>query len=204
MAQKPTKPKKTKKENKMDQKQIMKQMLEMNKLACDNTFMTITTIQEQTEKDLATEGRELPHEAGHDVLRWMVKEQKRLGRGQGAGFYEYPQDGDKYLWPELQEHFPLEGEKLSQSEMIERLMFVQALDAARCLEEGVLTSVADANIGSIFGWGFAPFKGGALQYTNDYGVTAFVEHSRALADKWGERFTPPSLLIEMAEKSETF
>ena len=161
-------------------------------------------IQEQTEKDLATEGRELPHEAGHDVLRWMVKEQKRLGRGQGAGFYEYPQDGDKYLWPELQEHFPLEGEKLSQSEMIKRLMFVQALDAARCLEEGVLTSVADANIGSIFGWGFAPFKGGALQYINDYGVTAFVEHSRALADKWGERFAPPSLLIEMAEKSETF
>ena len=88
--------------------------------------------------------------------------------------------------------------------MIERLMFIQALETVRCHEEGVVNSVADANIGSIFGWGFAPFKGGTLQYINDYGVAAFVERSRELADKYGGRFLPPAMLIEMAKDGKSF
>ena len=87
---------------------------------------------------------------------------------------------------------------------MERMLFAQALETVRCYEEGVMTSVADANIGSIFGWGFAPFKGGTLQYINDYGVADFVSRSRELAAQYGSRFEPPSLLIEMAEKGESF
>ena len=161
-------------------------------------------IKEQTDKDLAAEGKEAPHHPAHEVLELMVKQEKRLGKAQGAGFYEYPPDGEKYLWPDLQKHFPPAETKLSQAEMIERMTFVQALETARCYEEGVLTSVADANIGSIFGWGFAPFKGGTLQFITDYGLAAFVARSRELAAKYGQRFAPPDILIEMAEKGETF
>ena len=85
-----------------------------------------------------------------------------------------------------------------------RMLFIQALEAARCLEENVVISVADANIGSIFGWGFAPFKGGTLQFINDYGVKEFVEKSEALADKYGSRFNPPEILIKMAENNREF
>jgi 3-hydroxyacyl-CoA dehydrogenase / enoyl-CoA hydratase / 3-hydroxybutyryl-CoA epimerase len=162
-------------------------------------------IREQTRKDLAAEGKEMASHPADRVLDVMTGEYGRFGKAKGAGFYEYPVNGDsKYLWPELQTIFPLQGEKLSQAVMIERMMFVQALEAARCYEEGVLTSVADANIGSIFGWGFAPFKGGTLQYINDYGVAAFVQRSRELAQMYGSRFAPPQLLVDMAENGRVF
>jgi 3-hydroxyacyl-CoA dehydrogenase/enoyl-CoA hydratase/3-hydroxybutyryl-CoA epimerase len=162
-------------------------------------------IREQTRKDLAAEGIEMPDHPANVVLDVMVGELGRKGKAHKAGFYEYPKGEKKFLWPGLRENFLLNGgEKLSQSEMIERIMFVQALETVRCYEEGVLTSVADANIGSIFGWGFAPFKGGTLQYINDYGLPKFVDRSRELAKKFGERFKPPALLVKMAESGETF
>jgi 3-hydroxyacyl-CoA dehydrogenase/enoyl-CoA hydratase/3-hydroxybutyryl-CoA epimerase len=160
-------------------------------------------IQDQTAKDLAAEGKEQPRQPADDVLDLMVKDRGRLGQGAGAGFYEYPQDGEKHLWSEIYGLFP-KGQTFSQAEMIERLMFVQALETARCWEEGVVTSVADANIGSIFGWGFAPFKGGTLQYMNDYGLPAFVARSRELATRFGGRFSPPEFLVDMADKGEAF
>ncbi len=162
-------------------------------------------IREQTRKDMAAEGKELPGHPSDWVLDVMTGEHGRFGRAKGGGFYEYPANGGgKFLWPELQTLFPLQGEKLSQAEMIERMMFAQALETVRCYEEGVLISVADANIGSIFGWGFAPFKGGTLQYINDYGMAAFVQRSRELAAKFGDRFTPPQILVEMAENGRAF
>jgi 3-hydroxyacyl-CoA dehydrogenase/enoyl-CoA hydratase/3-hydroxybutyryl-CoA epimerase len=88
--------------------------------------------------------------------------------------------------------------------MIERLMFVQALETVRCLEENVVTNAADANIGAIFGWGFAPFKGGTLQYINDYGVAAFTQRSQALAEQFGDRFLPPERLQVMAASGAQF
>ncbi|MFZ5918218.1 MAG: 3-hydroxyacyl-CoA dehydrogenase NAD-binding domain-containing protein [Chloroflexota bacterium] len=161
-------------------------------------------IHEQTIRDLAAEGKEMILQPAHAVLQQMVKIEGRHGRGAGAGFYEYPQAGDKHLWPKLYQLYERNAPRLSQAEMIERLMFVQALETVRCWEEGVVTLVANANIGSILGWGFAPFKGGTLQYLNDYGLPAFVARSRELAETYGERFSPPNLLIEMAEKGETF
>jgi 3-hydroxyacyl-CoA dehydrogenase/enoyl-CoA hydratase/3-hydroxybutyryl-CoA epimerase len=146
----------------------------------------------------------MPNHPSDVVLDRMTGEYGRFGKVRGAGFYEYPEDGKKHLWPELQTIFPAQGEPLCQSEMIERLMFVQALETVRCLEENVVTSVADANIGSIFGWGFAPFKGGTLQYINDYGVAAFVQRSQALAEKYGERFAPPEKLLAMRDAGRAF
>lgn len=161
-------------------------------------------IREQTRKDLAAEGKEIPSHPSDAVLDVMTGEYGRYGKAHGAGFYEYPESGKKHLWPELRTIFPAQSEPLCQTEMIERLMFVQALETVRCLEENVATSVADANIGSIFGWGFAPFKGGTLQYINDYGVTAFVQRSQALAEKFGERFAPPAKLLAMQDAGRAF
>ncbi|MCA9927239.1 MAG: enoyl-CoA hydratase/isomerase family protein [Anaerolineales bacterium] len=161
-------------------------------------------IREQTRKDFAAEGKEMAAHPSDAVLKVMVEEYGRLGKAHGAGFYNYPADGPKHLWSELQSIFPLIGEKLTQQEMIDRLMFVQALETVRCVAEGVVTSTADANIGSIFGWGFAPFRGGTLQFINAYGLDAFIRRSRELADKYGSRFTPPDYLHQMATKKEMF
>jgi 3-hydroxyacyl-CoA dehydrogenase/enoyl-CoA hydratase/3-hydroxybutyryl-CoA epimerase len=161
-------------------------------------------VREQTRQDLTAAGQSWAETAGDKVLDVMAQV-KRLGKAHGAGFYEYPAAGSKFLWPELSTHFPLnEHQPLDIQEMVERLMFIQALETVRCLEEGVLTSAASANIGSIFGWGFAPFKGGTLQYINDYGLRPFIGRAQELAAKYGERFTPPALLLSMAEKSAQF
>ncbi len=159
-------------------------------------------VRQQTSEDLAAAGIELPDHPATQVLDAMLA-QERFGKAHGAGFYDYPEGGKKHLWPGLQELFPGNG-KVAQAEMIERMMFAQALETARCYEEGVLTSVADANIGSIFGWGFAPCKGGTLQYINDYGIAEFVTRSRELATSYGERFEPPQLLVTMTETGKTF
>jgi 3-hydroxyacyl-CoA dehydrogenase/enoyl-CoA hydratase/3-hydroxybutyryl-CoA epimerase len=161
-------------------------------------------IREQEEQDLAAVGKKLPPEPTFDVLTMMVREKKRVGKGQGAGFYNYGQDGSKSLWPDLYGIFPRAVDKLSQAEMIERLMFVQVLETVRVFEEGVVTSVADANLGSILGWGFAPFKGGTLQYIDDYGVAGFVARCRQLEAVYGERFAPPKTLVEMAASGKSF
>ena len=161
-------------------------------------------IQEQTAKDLAAEGIEAPEPPGADVLEAMVREHERTGRAGGGGFYDYPEGGEKHLWKGLAAAFPEASEPLDQRTMIDRMMFVQAIETARCYEEGVLESTADANVGSILGWGFAPFKGGTLQFINDYGVPEFVARSQVLAEDFGPRFAPPELLIRMAEKGETF
>ncbi|MBK8901440.1 MAG: enoyl-CoA hydratase/isomerase family protein [Anaerolineaceae bacterium] len=161
-------------------------------------------IREQTRKDFAAEGKLVPGHPADAVLDVMTEEYGRFGKARGAGFYDYPEDGQKHLWPELRTLFPPHGEPLCQEEMIERLMFVQVLETVRCLEENVVTSAADANIGSIFGWGFAPFKGGTLQYINDYGVAAFVQRSQELAAQYGDRFAPPQKLLAMRDAGRTF
>ena len=86
----------------------------------------------------------------------------------------------------------------------DRILFIQAIETIRCLEEGVLRTVEDANIGSIFGIGYAPWTGGAIQFVNQYGVRAFAERAQQLADQYGERFAPPALLMSKAENNETF
>ncbi|MFK7800063.1 MAG: 3-hydroxyacyl-CoA dehydrogenase, partial [Anaerolineae bacterium] len=95
-------------------------------------------------------------------------------------------------------------EQLSQQEMVDRILFIQSIETARCVEEGVLRNTADGNLGSIFGWGYAPFNGGTLQFINAYGVDKFVARAKELAETYGERFAPPQILLDMAEKGELF
>ena len=124
-------------------------------------------------------------------------------KNSGKGFYDYGEDG-KRLWSGTYELATPAKDKLTQDEMIERLLFTQSLETVRCRDEGVVEAVADANIGSIFGWGFAPYTGGTLQYINSYGVAAFVARSRELASAYGPRFEPPASLVAMADAGETF
>ncbi len=147
--------------------------------------------------------------AGHPsdtVIDRMVDEFGRPGRSGGAGFYDYEDGKRGKLWPGLREHFTKPGHEIPFEDMRERMLFSEALDTVRLLEEGVLTSVADANIGSILGIGFPGWTGGVLQYINGYegGLPGFVARARELAERYGERFTPPALLVEKAERGERF
>ncbi|MFR9799416.1 3-hydroxyacyl-CoA dehydrogenase NAD-binding domain-containing protein [Streptomyces sp. MS06] len=147
-----------------------------------------------------------PHPADAVVDR-MVDEFGRTGRSGGAGFYEYGEDGKRLrLWPGLREHFTRPGTEIPFRDMQERMLFAEALDTVRLMEEGVLTSVADANIGSILGIGFPGWTGGVLQYVNGYdgGLPGFVARARELAARYGDRFAPPALLVRKAEQGETF
>ncbi|MEU2064853.1 3-hydroxyacyl-CoA dehydrogenase NAD-binding domain-containing protein [Streptomyces sp. NPDC013455] len=141
------------------------------------------------------------------VVDRMVDEFGRTGRSGGAGFYDYAEDGTRTgLWPGLREHFTKPGHEIPFRDMQERMLFSEALDTVRLLEEGVLTSVADANIGSLFGIGFPGWTGGVLQYINGYegGLPGFVARARELAERYGDRFTPPALLVTKAERGEVF
>ncbi len=169
----------------------------------DQTSMSLSLhVMEQTRADMEAEGKTYVSPPGQDVVVRMVKEFKRPGRAAGGGFYEYPKEGKKFLWPELAKIFAKPGLTYDFEELKERILYRQAIETARCLEEGVLTSVDDANIGSIFGIGFPAWTGGALQYINHIGVKKFVERSDELAKKYGERFTPPKLLRDLAAAGE--
>ncbi|MEU5053737.1 3-hydroxyacyl-CoA dehydrogenase NAD-binding domain-containing protein [Streptomyces sp. NPDC021096] len=146
-----------------------------------------------------------PHPADAVIDR-MVEEFGRTGRSGGAGFYDYVDGKRAGLWPGLAEHFGTGNGQIPFTDMKERMLFSEALDTVRCLEEGVLTSVADANIGSILGIGFPGWTGGVLQYINGYegGLPGFAARARELQAAYGERFAPPALLLEKAEKGETF
>lgn len=161
-------------------------------------------IRQQTVADLAAEGKSIPEHPAFAVIDLMLKEYKRPGKAAGGGFYEYPEGGKKHLWPELKARFEKADAQISQEDVRDRILFIQAIETVRCVEEGVLKSVADANIGSIFGIGFAAWTGGALQFINQYGVKDFVARAQYLAEQYGERFLPPALLLEKAAKGEGF
>ncbi|MFE6814722.1 3-hydroxyacyl-CoA dehydrogenase NAD-binding domain-containing protein [Streptomyces sp. NPDC057677] len=164
-------------------------------------------IRNETKRAIEEAGGTWTSHPGEAVIDRMVDEFGRPGRSGGAGFYEYGEDGRRgKLWPGLREHFAKPGYEIPFRDMQERMLFSEALDTVRLLEEGVLTSVADANIGSIMGIGFPAWTGGILQYINGYegGLPGFVARARELAETYGERFTPPALLVDKAERGEVF
>ncbi|HXW21794.1 MAG TPA: 3-hydroxyacyl-CoA dehydrogenase family protein, partial [Rhodomicrobium sp.] len=140
------------------------------------------------------------------VMETLYVKNGRAGRKNGKGFYDYPEKGQKSLWSGLADLYPpkLEHEWPSVEELKKRLLYAQALDAARCIEEGVLTDPEDGDVGGIFGLGFAPYTGGPLSLIDTVGIAKFVQECEALAKKHGERFTPPKLLRDMAARGETF
>jgi 3-hydroxyacyl-CoA dehydrogenase/enoyl-CoA hydratase/3-hydroxybutyryl-CoA epimerase len=161
-------------------------------------------IRQQTAKDLQAEGQAVQAHPATAVIERLVNEFKRLGKAAGGGFYEYPSGGQKYLWPELKQRFERPEQRISAQDVRDRLLFIQAIETVRCVEEGVLMSTADANVGSIFGIGFAAWSGGALQFINQYGLNDFIARARYLAEQYGERFTPPALLLQKAARGESF
>lgn len=158
-------------------------------------------IGKQTRADLGDDYVETPADS---VLDKMVPELDRRGKRFSAGFYEYPDEGKKRLWSGLAEHFPISDAQPTPEEVKTRLLYVQAIDAARCLEEGVLTHPADGDVGSVFGWGFPPYTGGTLSFIETVGLTEFVAEADRLAKKHGARFEVPKSLREMAESGETY
>ncbi|GAA0627872.1 3-hydroxyacyl-CoA dehydrogenase NAD-binding domain-containing protein [Streptomyces crystallinus] len=164
-------------------------------------------IRDETRRAVEEAGGVWPGHPADAVIDRMVDEFGRPGRSGGAGFYEYDEEGKRVrLWPGLREHFGKPGADVPFEDMKERMLFAESLDTVRLFEEGVLTSVADANIGSIMGIGFPAWTGGVIQYINGYegGLPGFVARARELAERYGDRFLPPALLLEKAAKGEKF
>ncbi|MGH3913366.1 MAG: 3-hydroxyacyl-CoA dehydrogenase NAD-binding domain-containing protein [Pseudonocardiaceae bacterium] len=165
------------------------------------TLTLCRKIREETRRGVeAAGGVWTPHPADA-ILDRMVTEFSRPGRSGGGGFYEYVDGKRTGLWSGLAEHFgPFRPDAVPFEDMMERMLFIEALETVRCFDEGVLTSVADANIGSIMGIGFPAWTGGVMQYMTGYpgGLTGFVARAKELTDRYGDRFIPPASLIAQA------
>ncbi len=167
----------------------------------DEVSLTLTEhVAGETRKALQAEGKDLPKTPVDEVVHSMIHELNRKGKAAGAGFYDYPENGKKHLWDGLSRW--QKDNSITEQDMIDRFLFVQALDTLRCYEEGVLESVIDANVGSIFGIGFAPWTGGAIQFLNQNGIEQSLQRAEQLAGQYGERFVPPQLLKDLAQRKE--
>ena len=158
---------------------------------------------EATKRDLGPAAIDPAQEA---LLKSMVMDHGRFGRKNSKGFYDYPAQGPKTLWPGLDafQSTKLDPDTIDIAELKQRFLVTQAVEAARVIEEGVVTDPREADVGSIIGFGFAPFTGGTLSYIDGMGAATFVALCERLRQKYGERFAPPKILIDMAEAGETF
>jgi 3-hydroxyacyl-CoA dehydrogenase/enoyl-CoA hydratase/3-hydroxybutyryl-CoA epimerase len=177
----------------------------------DEVSLTLSrTIRKATEEAAARDGVELPAQPGAAVIDRMVEEFGRKGKAAGSGFYDYPADAKKRLWPGLREHFTRADAAVPVADVSDRYLFRMALETVRCFDEGVIDSAAAANIGSIMGIGFPPLHGGAVQYMQGYegpsgrGLPGFVARARELAATYGDRFTPPAYVVDLAESGGHF
>jgi 3-hydroxyacyl-CoA dehydrogenase/enoyl-CoA hydratase/3-hydroxybutyryl-CoA epimerase len=165
----------------------------------------VLKIMKATEADL---GSQAVDQQQKKLIVEMVEKQNRLGRKNGKGFYDYPEKGkgQKSLWHGLGDLVPasVDPDTLDIEELKQRFLVVQAVEAARTVEDHVITDPREADVGSILGFGFAPFTGGTLSYIDFMGTKEFVALCHRLEAKYGSRFTPPKLLEDMAAKGETF
>ena len=163
----------------------------------DETSLSLSVhVLDQTRADFAVEGKTFVSTPGDLIIERMVKELKRLGRAAGGGFYDYPLGEKKVLWPQLQPLFEKPAVAWNIQDVKDRLLYRQAIETARCLHEGVLTTVHDANIGSIFGIGFPAYTGGAMQFIYGMGVDAFVKRSAELASQFGSGFVLTDAVVK--------
>ncbi len=154
------------------------------------------------EMGLAIDGDDRSITAG--VVETMIGEHGRGGRYHGGGFYEYGADGSKEVWSGLSDLYGRDGVNISDQDIKERLLFRQVIEALKCLETGVLRSVADGNIGSIMGIGAPAWTGGLLQFVNPYGLQNFIDRCGELSEAYGDRFTAPAIVAEKLAAGETF
>jgi 3-hydroxyacyl-CoA dehydrogenase/enoyl-CoA hydratase/3-hydroxybutyryl-CoA epimerase len=159
----------------------------------------------QGHEDAKARGEKITDNATFKLVEEMVTKFDRKGKAYGGGFYDYPEGGKKVIWPGLKTHYAKKGYKEIPFEDIkDRLVFCQVIEAVKAMEEGVIESVADGNIGSIMGIGFPPHVGGVYQCINHWGVKEFTKRAQELAKKYGKRFEPPKLLKDKAKKNEQF
>ncbi len=149
-------------------------------------------------------GLNYPSNPADETVVKMVETLDRKGKRFGKGFYDYPKDAKKHLWPGLAEQFPLTAEQPGVDSVKQRLLHIQALETARCLEENVLTHPADGDVGSIFGIGFPAWTGGALSYIETVGLQQFVDDCDRLAEQHGERFKVSDALRQRAANNQSF
>lgn len=155
----------------------------------DETALSLSVhVLEQTRIDFQKEGRQYVATPGETLVERMVRQHNRAGRAAGGGFYDYPEGQKKVLWPQLKTLFEKPGVEWDLQDVKDRLLYRQAVETARCLAEGVLTSVHDGNIGSIFGIGFPAWTGGALQFIYGMGMDAFEKRCAELATRYGQGF----------------
>ncbi|MDH5227017.1 MAG: 3-hydroxyacyl-CoA dehydrogenase family protein, partial [Gammaproteobacteria bacterium] len=158
-------------------------------------------VMSQSREDLGAKYKE---PVSWPVVRHFVEDLKRLGRKSGAGYYDYPEGGKKVLWAGLAQEYPRLAQQPSVEELKTRLLYIQALETARCYEEGVLRSVHEADLGSILGWGFPAYTGGTLSFIDTIGTTKFVAECKRLAKLYGERFKPTKGLLAMAQTGASY
>ena len=170
----------------------------------DEVSMTlIEKIRKQTIKDMQADGATYQEHPADPVVDRML-EAGRAGKLAGGGFYTYPKQGKKHLWEGLADQFKVNDQSCDLQEIKDRLLYIQAIETVRCVEEKVLTSVRDANIGSIMGIGYPVWTGGILQFINQTGLEKFIERADYLTEQFGQRFAVPQLLKDMAKDGLTF
>jgi 3-hydroxyacyl-CoA dehydrogenase/enoyl-CoA hydratase/3-hydroxybutyryl-CoA epimerase len=172
----------------------------------DEVSLTLSRrIREEARAAATAAGVDFPEHPSYAVLDRLVVDHERGGRAAGAGFYDYTDGKRTGLWEGLAE-FGGTNTDVPFGDLQERMLFAEALESIKCLDEGVLRSVPEANIGSIFGIGFPAWTGGVLQFVNGYpgGAAGFVARARELAAKYGERFTPPASVVALAESGGTY
>jgi 3-hydroxyacyl-CoA dehydrogenase/enoyl-CoA hydratase/3-hydroxybutyryl-CoA epimerase len=174
----------------------------------DELTLTLTQkIRNESKKATEAEGKPWDAHPSEWVVDKMIEELGRKGRSTGGGFYSYDDQGRRVgVWSGVREAFNSGTRELPFVDLQERMLFAEAIDTVRCVDDGVLTSTADANVGSLLGIGFPAWTGGVLQYINQYagGLRGFVARAHALAAAYGPRFAPPASLVAKAEAGETY
>ena len=156
-----------------------------------------------SEATKAALGDKFQTEKSHKVIGKLF-ELGRMGKKNAKGFYEYPEGDKKFLWPGIAEHFPLADEQPSQEEVTKRLLYRQILEVVRCMDENVVTSPEDADIGAIFGWGFAPWTGGPISHIDSIGLDTFIQECDTMEEKYGSVFKVPDSLRKMQSENKSF
>ncbi|MBU3071079.1 enoyl-CoA hydratase/isomerase family protein [Aestuariicella sp. G3-2] len=176
----------------------------------DEVSQELTRKAAETHRNMGVLGSKSDCSVGIDVCESMVRDFNRGGRHHGGGFYEYAEDGSKAVWPKLYELYHKPNVSIANQDMKDRILFRQVIESLKCLQEGVLRSVAEGNVGSLLGIGAPTWTGGFIQFVNTYeynnetGPAAFVSRANELAEQYGARFTPPANVIDKAKDGGTF
>ena len=158
----------------------------------------------ETQRELGLYGTVYNVESSDRVGNRMIEEFGRGGRHYDGGFYEYPEDGEKFIWPKLRELYFKDDVDMPHQDIKDRLLFRQAIEALKCLQEGVLGTVADGNVGSILGIGAPVWTGGLIQFVNSYGLEQFADRCRELAERYDDLLAPPDILLKKIEDGGKF